>query len=184
MFSKLPALRSLGNLADELPLIVTDSREQTPLCFHRLPSRVGSLYSGDYSIAGLETGFAVERKSIADLVACCAGERERFERELFRLRGCRFKRLLIVGTRAEIEAGNYRSKVTPAAVVASLEAWQVRFDIPVVFAATPSAAAEVVESWAWWYAREVVESCNAILRGIKPPPDLAPVAMPETAAAA
>ena len=181
--AKLPALRSLGNLADELPVVVVDSREQMPLVFHRLPSRVGGLYAGDYSVAGLENGFAVERKSIPDLVACCAGERERFERELFRLRGCRFKRLLIVGTRSEIEAGNFRSKINPAAVVASLEAWQIRFDIPVVFAPSPSAAAEIVESWAWWYARETVEAANDLLRGTKPPPDPAPVAMPETAAA-
>lgn len=40
--------------------------------------------------------FAVERKTIADLVACCIGaNRERFFRELHRLRGYRLLQSLI-----------------------------------------------------------------------------------------
>jgi hypothetical protein len=38
-----------------------------PLRFERLKAVAGTLYSGDYSIAGLEASFAVERKSIDDL---------------------------------------------------------------------------------------------------------------------
>jgi len=53
---------------------------------------------------GGENLFAIERKSIADLVGCCVGEnRERFFRELHRLRGFRFKRLLVIGGRADID---------------------------------------------------------------------------------
>lgn len=163
-FSNLPALRSLGHLADVLPVVIVDTREQTPLVFHRLPSRAGSLDTGDYSIGGLESDFAIERKSVADLVACCAGERERFERELHRLRGCRFKRLLIVGQREDVEAGNYRSRIEPAAVLASLDAWQARYDLPYLFAPSPDAAAATVEAWVWWYAREAVQNANALLR--------------------
>jgi ERCC4-type nuclease len=94
---KLPALKGLGSLADCEPIIV-DTREQTPLPFRRFQTRGGALLSGDYSVAGLEQLFAVERKSIGDVVACCVGQnRERFERELHRLRGFRFKGLLVVG---------------------------------------------------------------------------------------
>src|SRR4051812_41393080 len=102
---KLPALRSLGGLADFEPVIIVDTREREPLTFTNLPSRVGTLYSGDYSISGLEESFAVERKSIPDLVACCAGERDRFERELHRLRGFRFRRLLVVGDQRDVLNG-------------------------------------------------------------------------------
>ena len=49
---------------------------------------------------------SIERKTVSDLVGSCMGEnRERFERELHRLRGYRFKRLLVVGSEAEILAG-------------------------------------------------------------------------------
>jgi DNA excision repair protein ERCC-4 len=77
--------------------------------------------TGDYSVAGLENLFAVERKSIFDLVGCCMGQnRERFERELHRIRGFRFKCLLIVGTKEQIQKGNYCSHIKPQAVLATL----------------------------------------------------------------
>ena len=161
----LPALRHLGDLADRLPVIVIDTREQEPLPIRRLPVIRSGIYSGDYSIAGMEAVFAVERKSIADLVSCCAGSnRERFENELHRLRGFKFKRLLIIGTQAEIEAGQYRSNIRPASVLGTLAAFEIRYDIPVVFTPTPEAGAHRVETWAWYSARETVELTNAIFR--------------------
>src|SRR5690242_7321038 len=82
----LPGLRGLSGLADCKPVIVVDNREQEPLRFERLETVSGTLYSGDYSIRGLEASFAIERKSIDDLANCClAAQRERFEHELHRL---------------------------------------------------------------------------------------------------
>lgn len=168
----LPALRKLSRLADAVPTIVVDTREQTPLVPTRLPYVRAGLQTGDYSVRGLEDLFTVERKSIADLVACCKsgtkaaeGERERLERELHRMRGFRFARLLVVGTMREIEEGAYVSKIAPSAVLNSLKAWQVRFDIPVVLRDTPADAARQVEDWAWWFAREIVLEANGLARG-------------------
>ena len=173
---KLPALVGLARLRDCRPVVIIDTREQTPLTFTRLPCITGTLTTGDYSFGGAEELFAVERKSIADLVACCVGDnRDRFFRELHRLRGYRFKRLLIVGSREEIEAGVYRSRITPAAVLATVTTIETRFDVPAVFAATPADAARMVETWAWYFARELVESCNDLLRGTE-------AAQPEEAA--
>ena len=164
----LPALKGLGDLAALRPVLVIDTREQLPLPFKRLTSVRDTLTTGDYSFRGGEELFAVERKTVADLVGCCVGEnRERFLRELHRLRGYRFKRLLVVGTRAEIEAGTYRSDLSPKAVLATLSAIEARFDTPVVFAATPTDAGERMESWAWWMAREIATSANDLLRGCR-----------------
>ena len=164
-----PALRPLGAVASGFPTVVIDSREQSPLTFTRLPSVRGTMLTGDYSFRGGEELFSVERKSIADLVACCAGDnRKRFFRELHRLRGFKFKRLVIVGAREHIEAGHYRLKISPKSVLATLAVIEVRFDTPVVFAPTPEAAAELVESWAWWVAREIVVNANDLLRGCSP----------------
>jgi ERCC4-type nuclease len=161
----LPALRHLGDLAGVVPCVVVDTREQTPLPIRRLPVVRAGLLTADYSVSGLEAVFGVERKSIADLVSCCcASNRERFENELHRLRGFRFKRLLIVGTRQEIEAGAYRSNIRPACVLGTLAAFEVRYDVPVVFEPDPASAARRVESWAWYAAREHVEQVNALLR--------------------
>ena len=162
----LPALRGLGKLAELLPIIATDTREREPLKFTRLPSVKRPLFTGDYSILGLEDSFAIERKSIDDLVGCCMNSnRDRFEHELHRLRGYRFKRLLVVGSREDIGEGRYHSKISPKAVLATLGAFEIKFDLPIVFIETPEAAALLFERWVWWFSKEVVENANDLLRG-------------------
>lgn len=161
----LPALRSLGRLADLRPTIVIDSREQDRLVFTRLPSVVSGLRTGDYSALGIEEHFCVERKSISDLVGCCVNSnRDRFENELHRARGYRFARLLVIGTRADIEQENYRSQLPAKVVFSTLSMIEARYNVPVVFIPTPEEAARQVESWAFWVAREVVENANTLLR--------------------
>ena len=137
-----------------LPTVVIDTREQTPLPISNLSTETGTLYSGDYSVRGLEEVFAIERKTIADIVGSLTSGRDRFLNELHRLRGYRFRRLLIVGTRHEIETGQYRSKTKPRAVLASLAAVEARYDIPVIFSANARTAAALVEQWAFWSWRE------------------------------
>jgi DNA excision repair protein ERCC-4 len=142
--------------------IVIDTREQTPLTFKRLPSVPGTLTSGDYSILGLENQFAVERKSVPDLVACCIGDnRERFERELHRLRGFRFARLLIIGCEAEITTHRYRSNISPKSVLHTVRAFEARY-VPVVWEPFPDKAAERIEQWGYWYARETIKAAQSL----------------------
>ena len=146
------------------PRIIIDTREQTPLSFANLEAVSGALYSGDYSIEGIEESFSIERKSIADLVGSLTSGRDRFMNELHRLRGFRFRRLLVVGSRSEIENGEYRSKARPRSILASLAAVEVRFDIPIIFEATPEQAALRIEKWAWWMWRESLKPVEAKLK--------------------
>ncbi len=159
-----PARKTLARLADLSPVVVIDTREQTPLEFTRLESRRHTLTTGDYSFHGGQEHLTIERKSVPDLVGCCMGaNRDRFFRELHRMRGYHFRRLLIVGSRQEIETGQYRSGITPRSVLATLSAIEARFDVPVVFADTPAQAAWQIEEWVWWYAREIILSANHLL---------------------
>ena len=165
-FKQLPALKTLGLLADVVPSIVIDTREQTPLEFLRMVAMRGTLTTGDYSFAGGEDVFAIERKSIADLVSCCIGEnRERFERELHRMRGYWFKRLVICGPREDVENHAYRSAIAPKAVLNTVSAFEVRYEVPVCWFSGPDEAAKQIEDWAWWSAREIVERVNSLKRG-------------------
>jgi ERCC4-type nuclease len=162
---KFPALRSLGELADQAPVIIVDTREQSPLQFTRLESRVRTLHSGDYSILNCESLFAVERKSVPDLVGCCMGQnRERFERELHRLCGYRFRRLLVIGSDAEILQAKYHSRISPRSVLGSLYAFESRYDCPVVFSPTPQTAAHQIELWVYYFSREIVVNANNLFR--------------------
>ena len=137
----LPAMKSLGDLSEMLPVIIVDTREHKPLSFSRLPSIVEGLDTGDYSIAGTQEffWFAVERKTVADLVSCCMNKddkenRERFERELSRMKAYKFRRVVVVGRRADIRDGKYRSEINPESVLNSVRAWEFRFDVPFWFA--------------------------------------------------
>jgi len=109
----------------------------------------------------------VERKSLDDIANCClSSNRDRFEHELHRLRGYQFKRLLIVGSRAEIEAQRYHSRIAPKAVLATLGAFEVRYDLPVVFCSSPEEAATAIERWAVYYSREVIKLAHALSKSL------------------
>ena len=143
-------------------IIIIDNREQVMLPFaDNVKTERGTLYSGDFSVKGLEHLITIERKSISDLCGSLTTGRDRFERELHRLRGSRFKRLLVVGRRSDIISGNYRSKASPQSILASLNAFEVRYDIPVVFA-NEKAAAELVVRWCYYFAREVKKNAKLL----------------------
>jgi len=152
-----------GVLKEPLPTILIDTREQAPLRFDHLPYETATLATGDYSIAGFEDHFTVERKSIADLVQSVTFERERFERELVRMRGYNFRRLVIVGTLAQIEGHEYQSRTEPKAVIASVTAFEIRYQLPVAWCPTPTSAAVQIERWAIYFLRERLNQAQAIL---------------------
>lgn len=110
--------------------IAIDTREQAPYSieFGEMGFNVASvsLDTGDYSVLvpGMLDIVALERKSLSDFVSCCTSERERFSKELQRLRAFRHAVVLIEATHEEIFSGLYRSKANPRALVASIARWQ------------------------------------------------------------
>jgi len=146
---------------DFAPRILIDTREQDPLPITRYPTARGTLTTGDYSFAGGEHLFTVERKSIPDLVRSLTLERERFTRELERMRGYRFARLLVIGAPDQIEQGRYRSRTPPKSILHSLYSVEVKY-IPVVWSPTPQEAAELVERWSFWFGRSCLQAADRI----------------------
>ena len=144
------------------PVIVVDSREQNPWKFANLPSAPGSLSTADYSVKGLEHLIAVERKSLDDLLACIGIHRDRFKRELQRLRAYRFRALIIEANYNDLERGGWRSKIQPSAVLGSLAAWQCQYSLPIMLAGTHEAGAEFCERFLYQAARCVAAE-NAAL---------------------
>lgn len=129
-----------------------DTREQTPLNLAPLRHRRETLATGDYSVAGLESIVAIERKSLPDLIACVGVERERFERECQRLLAYPTRAIVIEATWADLEAGNWRSKVTPAAAVGSVLGW-IAMGIPVLMAGDHQTAGRCVSRMLFIAAR-------------------------------
>lgn len=103
--------------------IVIDSREQNPWTFDEMKTELGTLSVGDYSVRGMEQTIAIERKSLPDFVSCCGGERDRFQRELDRLRGWPISAVIIEASWADLLLGSWRSRLTNKQVMASYCAW-------------------------------------------------------------
>jgi len=164
----LPALRSLGTLADAKPVLACDTREVQPLQFEHLPCVRKTLAEADYQICGI-SDFAVERKgSLDELAGCCMGSnRERLEREFRRLLPYRWKRLLIVGATCDEDILSYRyhCDILPKSVLGSLYAWQAAFNLPFVLTPSPQTAARLIERWAHYWCAYRVKELNELLRG-------------------
>lgn len=113
--------------------VIVDSREQTPWDLAPLQMERGSLQTGDYALKGGEAWTAIERKSLPDLMGCIGGERERFEREMQRMLAYETRAVIVEGSWRDIESGNYRAKVSPAAAIGSLLGW-IAQGVPVIMA--------------------------------------------------
>ncbi|MEZ6102738.1 MAG: hypothetical protein R3E01_27675 [Pirellulaceae bacterium] len=125
--------------AEPRPLDVVvriDTREQTPWTLSPLTTELATLGVGDYDLAVCPGQVVIERKGFSDFLSCCGTERERWERQLLRLRGVPTKLVIIECTWNEIERGQWQSKLTPKAVVGSVIGWMAS-GTPFVFGGRP-----------------------------------------------
>ena len=130
-----------GNMKADF-IILADSREQCPLVFPPGQAvELGTLQTGDYSIKGLQELCTVERKSLCDCIGSISTDRERFVRELQRLRAYRCRALVIEANMNDILEHRYRSNMQPEAVIGSLAAFQIRYELPIVFCGDATGAA-------------------------------------------
>ena len=111
----------------ELPIEATigliDTREELAYALAPMGSERASLATGDYSVRGLESVVALERKSLPDLISCIGTERARFERELMRLLAFPVRGVIVEASWADLETGDWRSRITPAAATGSVLGW-------------------------------------------------------------
>ena len=129
--------------------IVADTREQEVYGFDARRVRVirRALPTGDYSIEGMETSVAVERKSLADFVSTVIHNRPRFYRELSRFSGYLAPAVVVEGNLMDVLGGRYRSAGHPNALLGTIAAITVDFGVPVFFCSNRHAAARFVEAY-------------------------------------
>lgn len=146
--------------------LIADSREQRNehiiewLQSRKLPYVHRKLSVGDYSamLEGhtLEYDIAIERKgSLDELAGNFTAERERFEREMLRGKadGTRMFLLLENCSWQDIIEHNYRSKMLPKALMASLLSWQARFNLNITFC-RPDETGAIIYSILYYSLRE------------------------------
>ena len=164
-------------MSNAMPLsIIVDSREQMPFsftgskCYEGVTVSRGSLTTGDYSLEGLESFVAVERKSLPDLVMCLGKERERFVRELERGRALQAFAVICEGGLHELVHGQYRSLLNPHSACQSVAAFMARMRIPFFFAGGRDAAEYMTFSFLKQYAEGERKKLKAIEQalGVQP----------------
>lgn len=112
--------------------IVIDSREQKPYKFTN--AVVKGLKTGDYSIEGLESRVAIERKSKADAYGSLSTGRKRFEREVERLSDMDYGAILVESSLKGFMIPPKYSKMNPKHAVSSLVSWSVKYKrLPIFF---------------------------------------------------
>jgi DNA excision repair protein ERCC-4 len=140
------------------PCVLVDTREQVPLRFSdAVDVEVVGLPAGDYSVRGFTDSVAIERKSADDYAACCGVDRDRFLDQAKRLTKYPVRLVLLSCSWEDLAAGRYRSKLNPKSATGTSLALTVDYGIPVFFAGSEAAAAEVVERIAVRIARDGVE---------------------------
>jgi ERCC4-type nuclease len=157
------------------PLItfIIDSREQLAFDFTAPKRRelddggrlVVGLKEGDYAVAldgAQPLSIRVERKSEGDLFGVCGFGRERFEKELERLRQYEYRALVIECSAAQIFRGYERSQIPGKTVLASVLAWSVQYGLHVVFAGSRSMARAITQRLLEQYAIEFIRKTEYV----------------------
>lgn len=142
----------------KLPLqIIRDTREQNGFEFAGFPCTVtaGTLATADYSLAGFtDHGIGIERKSLQDLIHCLGPDRERFTRELQRLRGFDAACIIVEQPQSVLRLGHFRSRMDAGAAWQSCIALSMRYRIPFWFCDSRADAERVAFDFLRHYARD------------------------------
>ena len=143
---------------------IVDTREQRPLDLAPLRTEAGTLATGDYSVRGLEHVVSIERKSLNDLLGCVGQHRDRFDREVQRLLAYPSRALVVESTWSELEAGEWRSKITPATAIGSCLGW-VAAGLPILMAGDHARAGRYVSRLLYTTARRRWRESRRLLEG-------------------
>lgn len=142
------------NLRYQDVIAITDTREKLQLDLSPLETEVKGLKVGDYSVLGMEDEIAIERKSLGDLIVCVTHERERFDRNIEKLKKYKYKAIVVEADWCAIDMKQYRSVVEPAAVYGSLMGWAL-YDISIIFAGDRIRAGKMVARLLWVAANRI-----------------------------
>jgi ERCC4-type nuclease len=107
----------------------------------------------------LEHEVVIEKKnSIDEIAGNFTADRQRFEDEFTRAKAEGLKVFLVIEncSWSDIFLHNYRSKLEPKSLIASLLSWQVRFNITICFC-KPEETGQIIHGILFYAAREALK---------------------------
>lgn len=155
--------------------VLVDTREQDTMAFRRRLDAMActwkreKLDAGDYScqcilpngnVYSMADRVVIERKMSADEI--CGNftrGRQRFIREFERLKAKGGKPYLLIENTswADLFAGNYRSQLNPSSLVASLKAWESRYNTHILFCPS-TLTGQLIYKTLYYELKELLES--------------------------
>lgn len=132
---------------------IVDTREQIPANLGEMKFERAALDTGDYSIKGLEQYLRIERKSLQDLIGCIGKERERFERELVRLRGFQHKSVIVECYWSDIYEEKWKGLIKSNHVIGSLGRWQLD-GVPFILSGPRPFSCQMIQKLLYLSARQ------------------------------
>ncbi len=146
--------------------VVCDSREQVNghitsyFDGKKIPYVTRKLETGDYSAMiedmTLENDVVVEKKNgLDELAGNFTADRQRIADEFLRAKAGGTKVFLLIenATWSDIFLHNYQSKLKPQSLIATLLAWQIRYNITIIFCKA-SETAQIIHGILYYAARE------------------------------
>ena len=155
----------------KIPLkIVRDTREQKRCgwlferdIFQPKPEvLIGSLPTCDYSLLGHKDFVGVERKTLPDLVACLGVERDRFERELQRMKAMEAACVVVEASQSKLRNGEYRSQLLPGAAWQTIVSFSGKYRVPFLWGETADDAEKIAYDFLRHYANHFWARARAL----------------------
>lgn len=144
--------------------VICDTREQVNhniteyLDAKKIPHISRKLDVGDYSFMvddyTFENSVVIERKANLDeLAGNVTADRSRFENEFLRAKANNVKVFLLIENASwqDIKSHNYRSKLKPKSMMATLLAWQTRYNLTVMFCKPTETAEIIYATFYYWF---------------------------------
>ncbi|MDA7514311.1 ERCC4 domain-containing protein [bacterium] len=143
--------------------MVVDTREQTPWNLEPLQVGRGTLPTGDYSLLDFPEAISIERKELSDFIGVIGHGRERFERELMRLKAYEASMVIVEASWQDLEAGDWRSKIKPNVVLQSIASW-VSQGHNIILAGDREMGERIARSALFFAYRRKIEPVKRILK--------------------
>lgn len=129
-------------------ITVQDTREQRGL-FDPSECIISTLKTGDYSILGYESKFAIERKSMIDLVSTVTRHHERFKKEIARGLDMDYFAIVVEDSWINLKNNTYkhanRTKVKGDTVCKIVATIHMKYKVPVFFTKSRQESKELIK---------------------------------------